>query len=170
MRYISIVFFLIVCANANASREERIQVLMEAQNTLSIFKSSIENSKSQVKKMADESLSQIMSGLNPSNEYKEKFTSAFNKLISETTNIFTAEEIVAQWSELYGKQFTDEEIEQLIKFYTSPLGKKDVQSSQIALQEFNKIMSEKILPIFKNSLSAYTVSLKEITKQCKCPK
>ncbi|MBK8816545.1 MAG: DUF2059 domain-containing protein [Methylococcaceae bacterium] len=66
---------------------------------------------------------------------------------------WTAEEIVSVWSKYYGSKFTDSELDQLIAFYLSDIGQKDVQASKTAENEVTQYFQNENEIIMKNSIN-----------------
>ncbi|MDB5971028.1 MAG: hypothetical protein JWQ90_3478 [Hydrocarboniphaga sp.] len=50
--------------------------------------------------------------------------------------MFAADEYLATWVSLYGKSLSEEDLEQILQYYKSSIGQKDVAASQVATQAF----------------------------------
>jgi hypothetical protein len=149
-------------------REEKIGQLMEAQGLLKTFKQQLELGRQQSQEQGREMLDQVMTQLNPSPEFYERFENAFNSFLSKIETPWSAEEIVTVWAKYYGEHFTNTELDQLLIFYTSPLAQKEVKASRQALVGFSNHFMQEGKPIAEKALSEYIVEMKSIAKECNC--
>lgn len=124
--------------------------------------------KQHAQQQASQMLAQVLSGLNPPEPYKARFTEASDEFISAMHSPWTAREIVQTWSELYASQFTDSELDQLLAYYTSPLAQKEVAASRRALVQFTQQYQEKYKPIAEAATAKYIQRLRSIVSDCKC--
>lgn len=171
----SLKFVFIVCAFFSFSvmaddRNEKVRSLMEAQGLLSMFEQQLEMGKAQKEKLGEQVIEQILSQLNPNEEFQKKFKAAFLSFMKKVETPWSADEIVTVWSEYYGTQFSDKELDQLVDFYTSDIGKKEVSASKIALVKFSKHFQELGEPIMKKAMDEYIEELKATAKECNCAK
>jgi len=143
---------------------------MEALGLIEMFSQQIEMGKQQNEQVGLQMIDQMMSQINPSQEFQERFTLAFKKFMSKVAAPWGAEEIVGVWASYYGPGFTDLELDQLIGFYTSPLGKKDVKVSKEAMLSFSKHFQKAGQPIVEAATKEYISDLKLIAKECNCAK
>lgn len=171
MKRIFLILVLFISNSALAdSRNEKIQTLMEAQGLLEMFEQQIELGKQQSEQIGQQAIDQMMSQLNPSEEFKKRFTTAFNTFMSKVEAPWGAKEIVDVWAKYYGSGFTNEELDQLIDFYTSPLGSKEVNVSKGAMVSFSKHFQDASEPIMQTAMSEYINDLKVIARECNCSK
>lgn len=161
--------WLLVCSSSYAGdREEKIQTLMEAQGLLSTFEQQLEMSRQQNQEQAQRMMGQVMSHLNPSPEFQSRFESAFNKFIKAVETPWGADEIVEIWAKYFGVKFTDDELDKLIEFYSSDLGKKEVIASREAFVQFSTHFVEAGKPIADKAIQEYINDLQIIAKECNC--
>ena len=165
----AILILLIFSATAAAdSRTEKIEALMRAQGLLEMFQQQLDMGQRQSEVEARSALDQMMSQLNPTDEFRARFDAAFHKFIAAVSNPWSAQEIVSVWSGFYGDQFSDAELDELLQYYTSALGKKEVAASKLALVQFTEHFTNAGKPIMESALSEYIADLKLIASQCKC--
>ncbi|WP_028863237.1 DUF2059 domain-containing protein [Psychromonas aquimarina] len=166
-----IVLLSLVAIGVSAGEKEaKIKTLMEAQGLLEMFDSQLEMGKIQGEKMGQEMMSQMLSQINPNEEFQSRFQNAFNSFMGKMQAPWGAEEIVKVWGLYYGKNFSDHELDQLIEFYTSPIGKKEVAASKSALPEFSMHFQKLSEPIFQKATQEYITELKIVAKECNCQK
>lgn len=151
-------------------RTDKIRDLMEALGLLEMWSQQMEMGKEQSETMGQQLIDQMMSQLNPNEEFQERFTVAFNNFMSKVETPWSAQEIVDVWASYYGPAFTNEELDQLIAFYTSPLGKKDVRVTKDAMVSFTNHFQAAAQPIMEAATNEYVQDLQIIAKECNCAK
>ncbi len=150
------------------TRVEKIEALMKAQGVLEMWQQQIDQSKEDCKKMGAQMFAQLKNQLNPNEEFMSRLEVAFNRFLEKATNTpWTAQEITDTWAKYYGAKFTDGELDQLIAFYTSDIGQKEVTSSGEALAEFTNHFKEKNMVFIQKILKDYMDDLKMIVEDCK---
>jgi hypothetical protein len=151
-------------------RSDKVKNLMEAQGLLSMFEQQLTSTKVQNEKMGEQIIQQILSQLNPNEKFQKQFKAAFLTFLKKIEAPWSADEIVAVWSKYYGSQFSDKELDQLVDFYTSDIGKKEVSASKIALTKFSEHFQALGEPIMKIAMQEYIDELKAKAKECNCAK
>ncbi|GLS27230.1 DUF2059 domain-containing protein [Marinibactrum halimedae] len=152
------------------SREEKIQTLMDVQGIFKIFEEQLEVARVQSESVALQIMDQTAKNLQFNEKYKVRMELAFNAYMGKVTNPWSVAELVSVWMEHYGKHFTDEELDQLIVFYTSEIGKKDIAASQKALAEFTTHFQKLGTPIIENAYNEFITELKQAVIDCNCPR
>jgi hypothetical protein len=148
----------------------KVKVLMEALGQLDMWNTQIESGKVQSEKLGQQALDQITSQLNPNEEFKKRFFDAYKNYMKKVVAPWSAQEIVDVWAKYYGPNFTEEELDKLIEFYTSDLGKKDVAATKLTMVQFTEHFQREIQPIFANATKEYIEELKIVASECKCSK
>lgn len=172
MKYILIGLVLIgISFSAVAEPSQgKIRQLMEVVGLLDIWTEQIELGKKQNKEMGEQMLDQLMSQLNPTDEFRKRFSDAFNNYIKKLEAPWSAEEIVEVWASYYGPHFTDDEVDRLIEFYSSELGKKDVSVSKQAMVQFSEYFQREGQAILGKATQEYIEEMKILAKECNCRK
>ena len=171
MKKILIILPLLFCISASvlaSDRDQKIRKLMEAQGLLSMFEQQLEMGKVQSDKVGRQMLDQMLSQLNPNEEFKERFEQAFLNFVGKMETPWTAKEIVSVWGEHYGSEFSNEDLDALIKFYISDIGQKEVKASKVALVKFTEHFQKLGEPIMQNAMEEYVSELKLAVKECDC--
>ncbi len=167
----SVIVFCILPVFAMAGeKEDKIRLLMEAQGLLSMFESQLEMGKVQSEKVGTQMMDQLLSQINPNEEFQARFSEAFSNYMDKVTAPWGAEEIVNVWGQFYGQHFTEQELDELVKFYTSSIGKKEVKASKQALTEFTVHFQKLGEPIFQKATQDYISELKLVARECNCQK
>jgi hypothetical protein len=162
---VAILFSSVVAAD---DRSETIKQLMEAQGLIQTFEQQLELGRKQNNEQGRAMLDQLMASLSPTPEVTERFEQAFQSFMAEVQTPWGAEEIVAVWGEHYGKHFSDEELDQLLIHYRSPLAQKEVVASRQALTGFSKHFAEAGKPIGERAVAKFIANLRLIAEECNC--
>lgn len=171
MRNILLIMLLLLSFSAFPNeRADKIETLMRAQGLLDSWQQEIELGRIESKKQARKMINQVLSQINPNEKFRKKFEEAFTEFMKKVQYRWTAQQIVDVWAKFYGPKFTNNELDQLIAYYTSPLGKKDVQATKESMIEFTKYFQQKNAPIMEKALNQYITELKVTAKACKCPR
>lgn len=168
MRFLILGVVLVCSSTYAADRDDKIKTLMEAQGLLVTIEQQLDSARVQNKEQAEIFMDQVMSQLNPSPEFQSRFEDAFNRFIKAVEIPWATDKIVEVWGKYYGKKFTDEELDQLIDFYSSRLGQKDAVASREALVQFNNYFVEVGKPIADKAAQEYIKDLQLIAKECNC--
>lgn len=151
-----------------ADREEQIKTLMQAQGLLATFEQQLALGRQQNREQGQLMLDQFMTNLNPPPEYRAQFEAAFDKYLQALSSPWSADELVAVWARHFGGKFTSVELEQLIAFYSSDLGQKEVAASRAALIQFSTHFAEAAKPLVETTFQDFSNDLQAIAKQCNC--
>lgn len=168
-----LIIFLVALMPFSAYAEintDKVKVLMEALGMLDMWRTQIASGKVQSEKLGQQTLDQLMSQLNPNEEFKKRFSEAYKNYMKKVATPWSAQEIVDVWAKYYGPNFTEEELDKLIEFYTSDLGKKDVAATKLALAQFTEHFQREAQPIHANATKEYIEDLKIVATECKCSK
>ncbi|MCG7968458.1 MAG: DUF2059 domain-containing protein [Candidatus Thiodiazotropha taylori] len=170
VKYLICLLLLIPAATYADQRTEKIKTLMEAQGLLDMWQQQLDYGKVEGEKQARQMIDQMLSQLNPSEEFKERFEKAFINFISKLQDNWTAQEIVDVWAKYYGPHFSDEELDKLVSFYTSDIGKKDVMATKSTMTEFTAYFQKESKPIIDKATNEYIAELRLVAKECNCKK
>lgn len=155
---------------AAADRTEKIQKLMQAQGLSQMFEQQIARGREFSHKQADQMVAQMMAGMNADAASRKRFQETMEAFIADMQPSWSAGEMVAIWSRLYGAKFTDAELDQLIAFYASPLGQKEVAASRDALPAFDQLFQARYKPIQERATAAFLQRIRQIKTECRCDK
>ena len=169
MRYLFI-SLIILASNAYAGPQEKVAALMKAQGLDEMLESQFTMMQAEGIKQAEQMTKQIVSEFSLSREFEEKMVAATRIYVQTIQSSFSSAEIVSFWSRTYGSRFTEKELDGLLKYYNSPLGKKDIAVTKQALPVFNEYLLQKTSQVTERALSEYTSSLKSIVEECACKK
>ena len=133
----------LVHANADESaRQAKIAKILKAQGVLQMFQQQIESSKSRASDIGKTIYRQTLfeNGIEEGQETPEA-QQVFIQHIERCSKLFTAKALTDIWSRFYGEKLSEKELDQILAYYTSPVGKKDVAVSQAALTGFLQVVN-----------------------------
>lgn len=143
---------------------------MEAQGLVETFEQQIQAGRAHTQEMADQMVAKMLATLNPPAEFQAKIKDAARDFIKAAQPPWTGKDIVDVWSKYYGAKFSDDELDELLKYYRSPLGQKDVVASREALGPYTAEFQERYKPIMDKAVQEFVAHLQGIRKDCNCAK
>lgn len=153
-----------------ADRSEKIRELMDAQGLAQTFEQQIQAGKEQTRKIAEDMTAKMLSTLNPPAEFQAKIRDAARDFVEAAQPPWTARDIVDVWGKYYGEKFSDAELDQLLKYYRSPLGQKDVIASREALVPYTAEFQARYKLILEKATQQFAERVRAIVKHCNCKK
>jgi|APAra7269096613_1048513.scaffolds.fasta_scaffold00106_119 hypothetical protein len=71
----------------------------------------------------------------------QKERAAFEKMTERAAEMFSGKEIVSAWVESYGKDLALQDLQAILTYYESPVGRKDVAATKAAMPAFTAWLS-----------------------------
>ncbi len=171
MRHILLIVFMVIPVLAVADeRMDKITTLVKAQGLLGMWQQQMESGKLESERQAQSMIDQAMLHLSPDEQYKKRFKEALGHFIRKAQGGWTAEQLVEVWAGYYGPKFSDRELDQLIAFYSSEVGQKDIAATKATLAEFTLHVQNKNQPLMDDAFKGYVAELRAIAKECMCPR
>jgi hypothetical protein len=161
---------LVATSTFAADRAATLKALMEAQGLVETFDQQKKAGKEYSEKQADAMLTQMFAGLNAPEEFSKKLHDAANVFIKESASPWSTQQIVDMWAEFYGKKFTDKELTELLKFYTSPLAQREVLAGREAMGELTKKLQADYAGTMQSATTNFIEAAKAIIQDCNCKK
>lgn len=108
--------------------------------------------------------------LKPNASFKKKFNQAAEELFASLQPPWTADEVTTIWANIYGNKFSDEELDQLVAFYTSPVARKETIAGRASLMEFSQYLANQYEPYQRRAIQQYAEKMQSLGKECRCKK
>ncbi|QEM81957.2 DUF2059 domain-containing protein [Halomonas binhaiensis] len=143
-------------------REEIMEQLVEATGLKEMFEQQADAQRQSFESIGRSVIEKIKSE-NPDNEYMKRYEEETQRFMSSLDNIFESQELVDAWSMFYGKNMSVEDLDKVLEYYQSPIGKKDVEATKKAMPEFTRYMTEKSVERFEEEMTIYTNNLQNIS-------
>ncbi len=100
-----------------------------------------------------------------------EFSSAIREFKEAAAAPWTAEHMVEIYSSFYGPHFSEAEVDELIAFYSSNLGQKDVRSTRLAAAEFAELLKNRFLDQpWVDPVRKFADQMHLIARECNCAK
>lgn len=167
MKTLLLIVTLILSTSAlanDASKREKIHQLAKAQGLERMFQEQIEQSREGSDAMAIDFFDKLAkdSGLQASSEEPE-VRKLLVRFAEQAGDLYTAREYMDAWTSTYGEGLSEADIDNMLQYYRSPVGQRDIGASQLAMRSFTqKIMKERTVRI--NALTENLIKdLKAIT-------
>jgi hypothetical protein len=159
-------FFCGTAVADEASRREKIAKIVEAQGLHQMFQQQLDQGKASAADIGKSIVEKMLaeSGAAPVQK-SPKLEQIFLRYMERCAAMFSATELVDTWSRYYGKDLTEGELDQVLAYYQSAVGKKDVLASQAAMIGFGKTMSDEGQIRLNASISQLMADLKGALKK-----
>jgi hypothetical protein len=110
----------------------------------------------------------MLSALNPPPEFEARFRRSAEEYLASLQPKWSAQEAVSVWTSYYGPNFTDEELDQLLAFYSSPVAQKEATASRQALAQFTRYAEAQYKPMLEKATQAFITRTQQLVKECNC--
>ena len=113
-------------------------------------------------------LQQLMKQLPELDEsYSASIEKAYQRFLVAAKPNWTTDEAVAAFGKFYGSNVTEDEIDQIISYYKSPAGQKDVQATKSAMPLWLKFFADKNNVTLEKATQEYISELKTIIESAR---
>lgn len=164
MKYLLLTIALVISGHVNANestRQAKISKIMEAQGLQQMFQQQLDQSKAQASDFGKNLYRKMLSesGIADGQE-NPKLERVFAQYIEHCSTMFTAKEFVETWSRFYGSNLSEAELEKILAYYKSSVGKKDIAASQAAMLGFSQVISAESQKRMNDSIGQLMADLK----------
>ncbi|MDR7306510.1 DUF2059 domain-containing protein [Rhodoferax saidenbachensis] len=143
------------------TRREKIAKIVDAQGLTQMFQQQLDQGKASASDIGKSIVQKILAETGaPKGQTNSRLEQVFQRYMDECATMFSAKELVDTWSRFYGKDITESELDQILSYYQSPVGRKDVFASQTAMTEFSKTMNAQGQERLNASISQLMADLK----------
>lgn len=170
-KYCCMLAFFIAANSASADpRQDKVRAIMDAQGMLPILQKQMAVGAAEGERVGNRMMRQLAGKIDPSAEFKSKFEEVFKLFKTNLENAVGEQEIVAAWSKVYGEQFTLAELDKIVGFYTSDIGKKHLSANQSALAAFAHEIGGISQPLYQKITEDFVSAVGKVAKECDCPR
>ena len=146
-----------------ATRREKITRIVEAQGLDQMFQQQLDQGKASASDIGISIVQKMLAETGaPQGQANPRLEQVFQRYMERCAAMFSAKELVDMWSRFYGKDLTESELDQILAYYQSPVGKKDVFASQAAMAGFSKTMNTQGQERLEASISQLMADLKAV--------
>ena len=135
-----IAFLMIVAAPvvmaADDARQQKVAGIAEAAGLQAMFEQVAQQEGVELKATAKQVLDQVFA-MKPdmSSERKQQLIKLFDRVVQQYAQR-PSKDYVDLWTKFYGTDLSDDELDQILAFYKSPIGQKDVAAAKAAQVQF----------------------------------
>jgi hypothetical protein len=126
--------------SAQEARAEVIQKIAASQGLFEMFEQQLAQQRDSMKGYAAKLFEQTTAETGMQPNAKEK--AALEQFLAKAPTVFSATEITNTWTATYGKDLSVPELQDILKYYDSPIGRKDVAASKAAMISFSIWMNQ----------------------------
>jgi hypothetical protein len=132
------------CASAQ-TREEILVDLVRAQGLQEMFDQTLQQTKVVAEQSGRKAFSQMLAAAsNIDTGKKQRLEGALERYLGRVGSMWKADELVTLWTLSYGKELSDQDLKQILAYYRSPTGIKDVSATKAAVRMFTASMSSEM--------------------------
>jgi hypothetical protein len=92
---------------------------------------------------------------------------AYDRYIESSRKAWSTKDAVDLYGKLYGAQLDEGDLDQILAYYRSPIGQKDVKATQVATPMWQAQLAQQYQGVAHTNLQAFLDDLKNMIRQCK---
>jgi hypothetical protein len=152
-------------------KKAKIQRYLQAVGLQDMFASKVAMQKERSEKLATE----ITDSIIPRDgrvtaEQKQKIREAMLGFLASCRETFTPERLATVYGEIYGAHVSEADLDGIIAFYESPIGRKDLAAGKAALPEYSNHFAKESEGLLQKKMAAYIAELRKIIGDPCCDK
>ncbi|WP_293393276.1 DUF2059 domain-containing protein [Nevskia sp.] len=152
-----------------AQRDEKVRTLIDLWGLLD----AIEQQKAAVQRQLETTVQNSVRDNLKSFDLNPAFQARVDALTREflekaTQSAFSGEAYVAELTTLFGPAFSDQELDQLIAFYSSPLGRRELAVTKEAVPKAIAVASQQGAEQLLSERKAFSDALRATLIECNC--
>jgi hypothetical protein len=171
-KYVALVLLLLptMATAESPQRQETIAELIRATGLADMLDQSREAARAQAAALSDQMLSRLMGTSSALSAEQTEAVRVAAQRFSETCAAgFDVEGAVASWGQLYAATLTDEDLQAILMYYTSPIGQKDVAATKAAMPLWQAHLASKSSELMKAAIDEYAAELRRIVSMSRAP-
>ncbi len=126
----------------DASKKQKVEQLVQAMGIQDSFANMKNAQREQAKRMVQPLAQQVSREAILNSQEQARLQASFQSFIDHAGSNMTAEQFAATYADLYGSHFSEAEIDQILKFYTSDVGRKGVAAGREMTAELSGKMQK----------------------------
>lgn len=151
-----------------APREDKLQALMEANQIATSVQLSMDRQVASDKAQVQQALQQLIDRARPAPQYVAQLQAAADAFAADLKVPVEAQQIAMTWAERFAKEFSDDELDQLVAFHSSPLGQRAIKAGQGAAAAMAELVQGLQLTQAGKANEKLQKRLAEIARDCNC--
>jgi hypothetical protein len=172
---VSIVIFVFtllfsnVCVADESTKEQKLVELMKLNGLYELLENQMDVGKKQAEDVGAKMMEEFRANLpGLGGSYWDQMNSAYQKFIQTCASpAWTIDEAVKKYADLYGQNITEDELDQILVFYKSPIGQKDILASQRAVPLWTEYLGSKNMDLLQENYKTFVQELKMLAVEYK---
>ena len=123
-------------AFADEQRDELVRRIAIAQGLTDIIDQQQQQGRAALQEYAAKMFNEVSGG-----KTTPKQKAAFDKFVARSSEMFSGKEITAAWASQYGRDLSTQDLQDILRYYASPLGQRELASVKAAMPAFMQWMS-----------------------------
>ena len=153
------------------SKQGKLEELMKLQGLYETIEMQLKYCEEQAKTIGPKMMEQLSNEFPNMDELLiENMNVAYDRYLESVKPTWTIEEAVNSWAGFYGSYVSEDELDQILQFYKSPIGQKDINANQSAMPSWIVFFSEKNNDVLEKATQVYIAELKEIVSKARAEK
>ncbi len=169
MKAIVVIAALLLSTHAfadEASKRAKILKLAEAQGLEQMFQQQVDQSKTNLATLGrDLAAKAVLDSGQATGGKNPRVEKLIERTVERATHLLSAKEYADIWSRNFGKDLTEADVDQMLVYYKSPAGQKDVRASQLAMGSFTSAIGAETQKRFKVLMDDLVKDLKAGAKK-----
>lgn len=163
-RYIFVLLLLFPAFAAADSKTEKLERLAELMGLVGQWESQITSIKIMHEAKAEKLAKDLLSQLSADIAYQKKFEQAALRLSEKVNQLVKLETLLGNWTQNFGAEVSEEEVDQLLSFYNSIIGQKGIIATHTAAAKLNEYYVQEEQKL----MTEYTNDVMKLVEECNC--
>ena len=99
-----------------------------------------------------------------------RFDAAYKHFVESTRAAWSTDDAVKVYGDFYAAQLSEDELDQILSYYRSAIGQKDVEATKRATPLWSAEISKKYQVVYQANMQKFLDDMSETVKQCRAAK
>ena len=150
-----------------AAKEAKLAELVKVTGLYETFDQQRAACKLQAESMRPQLVKQLQQSTpNASDQFWKKFDGSYQKFVEASAKVWSTGELADLYAKKLGEQLTEEELTEMLRYYKSPVGQRDVVASRKAQLEWIVALTPRTQEAFQENLHLFTEEIKHALEEC----
>lgn len=164
MLFVACWFVLSSAWAGNDTRQEKIARILEAQGLEQTFRQQLDHSTASAREIGESVYRTfLLKNADPDGRANPLLEGIFRQYLERSARLFSARELVDSYASYYGLGMTDADLDAVLAYYTSSVGRRDTASAQAAMAGFSDAMAAEGEKRLNTSIGRLMFELKAAT-------
>lgn len=157
------IFVISFHASGEISKEDKLRELMEIQGLNETLKTTQDQVSRQSQQVAENMLAEFKRQLGSiDEELTSEMEGAMRRFISSSSGNWSVEDATEEWITLYGKNLTSGDLDEILAYYKSTAGQKDIAATNTAVPQWSSYLQSSSQKAMDEAHRSYMDELRAI--------